>query len=177
MDPKRFLSLRYVWRKWCTYHALIVTLSPNGLKQDFTWPMHLGVASGACKMILSLWYVRHKPCTYFSSILALSPNISKWASSWPPPPWSTISCVQKDFWAYVTFVANRAPILHRHKHFLKMDHNEIPYDPRHLGFPSGVSKTLFETMVSSAQTMNISCVKISTISKWTEMNFHLSLIT
>jgi hypothetical protein len=31
-------------------------------------------------------------------------------------------------------------------------------------------------MVRSAQTVDQSCVKISTISKWTETSFHLSLV-
>jgi hypothetical protein len=36
---KRFLSLRYVWHKLCTYLATTVTLSTNGPKWDSTWPM------------------------------------------------------------------------------------------------------------------------------------------
>jgi hypothetical protein len=35
--PKRFLCLWYVWRKLCTYLAPTLT-SPNGPKQDSTWP-------------------------------------------------------------------------------------------------------------------------------------------
>jgi hypothetical protein len=54
---------------------------------------------------------------------------------------------------------------------------KIPHDPRHLGDPSGGSKTISEPVVCSAQTMQLSYVKISTISKWTESSFHLSLIT
>jgi hypothetical protein len=46
-----------------------------------------------------------------------------------------------------------------------MDRNEIPHDPRHLGVPSGDSKTIFKPMVCLAQTMHLSYVKISTISK------------
>jgi hypothetical protein len=49
-------------------------------------------------------------------------------------------------------------------------------DPRHLEVPSGVSRTISEPTVRSAQTINPSCVKISTISKQTESSFHLSLI-
>jgi hypothetical protein len=37
--PKRFLSVWYVWRKPCTYLAQTLTLSPNGQKQDSSWPM------------------------------------------------------------------------------------------------------------------------------------------
>jgi hypothetical protein len=55
--------------------------------------------------------------------------------------------------------------------------NEIPHGPRHLGVPSGASKIISEPVVRSAQTVHLSCVKISTISKWTESNFHLSLVT
>jgi hypothetical protein len=47
----------------------------------------------------------------------------------------------------------------------------------HLGLPSGASKTISEPMVRLAQTMHLSCVKISTISKRNEMSIHLSLVT
>jgi hypothetical protein len=58
-----------------------------------------------------------------------------------------------------------------------MDGNEVLDDPRHLGFPLGVSKMIFEPMVRLLQTMHLSWVKISTISKQTKMSFHLSLVT
>jgi hypothetical protein len=51
-----------------------------------------------------------------------------------------------------------------------MERKEIPHDPRHLGVPSGASKTIFEPMVRSTQTVHLSCIKISTISKWTELS-------
>jgi hypothetical protein len=38
--------------------------------------------------------------------------------------------------------ANRAPTMQWHLHCLQMDWNKILHDPRHLGVPSGVSKTL-----------------------------------
>ena len=77
---------------------------------------------------------------------------------------------------------------------IQTDRNEIPYDPRHLGVPSGASKTISEPMLCSAQTMHLSCVKTdpmgrlaqivhlsctdtNIIPKWTEMSFHLSLVT
>jgi hypothetical protein len=41
----------------------------------------------------------------------------------------------------------------------------------------GAYKMIFEPMVRLVQTMLLSCVKISTISKQTKMRFHLSLIT
>jgi hypothetical protein len=45
-----------------------------------------------------------------------------------------------------------------------MDKNEIPHDPLHLGVPSGASKMISKVGVRSAQTVQLSCVKISTIS-------------
>jgi hypothetical protein len=39
-----------------------------------------------------------------------------------------------------------------------------PLDPRHLGMPSGETKLIYEPLVHSAQTLHLSCVKISTIS-------------
>jgi hypothetical protein len=49
-------------------------------------------------------------------------------------------------------------------------------ESRHLGVPSGAFKPISEPMVCSMQIMHLSCVKISTIAKRTEMSFHLSLI-
>ena len=43
-----------------------------------------------------------------------------------------------------------------------MDQNEIPHDPRHLGVPSGAYKMISEPMISLAQTVHLSCVRIST---------------
>jgi hypothetical protein len=75
------------------------------------------------------------------------------------------------------FSTNRAPILHRHKHYLQLDQNEIPHDPWHLGVPSGASKMISEPVVRSAQTVHLSCIKICSISKRTESSIHLSLVT
>jgi hypothetical protein len=43
--------------------------------------------------------------------------------------------------------------------------------------PSGASKMIAEPVVHSVQTIQLSCIKISTISKWTESSIHLSLVT
>jgi hypothetical protein len=116
---------------------------------------------------LSLWYVRCKSCTNIASRLALCPNGLNWASTWALSPRSIIGCVKNDFWAYGTFGANRANILHR---------NEIPHDPSHLVVTSRASKMISEPVVCSAQSVHLSCFKISTISKRTESSFHLSLV-
>ena len=59
-------------------------------------------------------------------------------------------------------------------HSLQMDQNELPHEPRHLGVPSGVSKTISEPMVRLAQTMHLSCTDPNTVSKRTEMRFHMT---
>jgi hypothetical protein len=70
-----------------------------------------------------------------------------------------------------------AQITHRYKHYLQTDGNEIPHDPCHQGVLSGVSKTVFELMVRSAQTVHLSYNDTNTISKWTEMRFHMTHVT
>jgi hypothetical protein len=120
------------------------------------------------KQFLSQWYIWRKPCTYLASRLPLSPNGLRRASTWPSSTRSTIGCVQNDFWAYEMSGANHAPIWQRHLHCLQTDRDKIPHDPRHLRVLSGASKMIYEPVVCSVQTVHLSCVKISTISKWTE---------
>ena len=83
-------------------------------------------------------------------------------------PRSSIGRVQNDFRSCGTFRLNLAPILHQDYDYLKMDPNKLPLEPRHLVIPSGASKMISEPMVRSVQTVHLSCVKISTISKRTE---------
>jgi hypothetical protein len=66
------------------------------------------------------------------------------------------------------FDTNRAPILHRRLHYLKTDRNKIPQDLDHLGVPLCAFNTISEPTVRSTQTVHLSCVKISTISKQNE---------
>jgi hypothetical protein len=115
-----------------------------------------------------MWYFRRKPCTYLAPTITLSPNSPKRVSTWVSSPRSTIGCVQNDFWSCGMFGANRAPILHRHKHYLQTDQNEIPLDHYCLGVPSGASKMISEPIVYLVHIVHLSCVKISTISKHTE---------
>jgi hypothetical protein len=126
---------------------------------------------------MSLWCVWRKSCTYLASRLAWSPNIPKGASSWPSSPRSTIGCVQKDFLSLWYICHKPYTYLAPTQTFSPSDHNEIHHDRRHLGFPSGASKMIFEPMVRPAQSVHLSCVKITTISKRTETRFHLSLKT
>jgi hypothetical protein len=126
---------------------------------------------------LRLWYVWCKLWIYLAPILTPSPNGPKRDSTWPTSPWSSIGCIQNDFWAYGTFGANRAPILNQDKHCIQTDRNEVPFEPRHLGVPSGASKMISEAMVHLPQTVHLSCTETNTVSKQTETSFHLSVVT
>ena len=70
--PKLFLSLWYVWRKPGTYLALTLTPSPNGPNKIPHDPRHLGVPSGASKMIsepmVRLVQTVHRSCVKISTI-------------------------------------------------------------------------------------------------------------
>jgi hypothetical protein len=90
---------------------------------------------------------------------------------------SSIECAQNNFWAYCTFGAYREPMLHGDWRYLQIDQNELPLDAHHLVVPSGVSKMIFEPIARSAQTVQQSYVEINTISKRTQMSFHLTHIT
>jgi hypothetical protein len=67
--------------------------------------------------------------------------------------------------------------LHRCWLRLQSEQNKVSHDPRHLEVPSGASKTISEPLLHSLQTMHLFWVKISNISKWTEMSCHLNLVT
>jgi hypothetical protein len=83
--------------------AQIVQLSSHQHYLQINWneipcyPSHLGVPSGAFKMISEPWYIRHKPCTNYASRLALSPNGPKRVSTWALSPRRTLECIQNDF--------------------------------------------------------------------------------
>jgi hypothetical protein len=58
-----------------------------------------------------------------------------------------------------------------------MDLNKILHDPHHLGVPLGASKMISKPTVRLTQTMHLSWIKITIVSKRTETSFHLSLVT
>jgi hypothetical protein len=58
-----------------------------------------------------------------------------------------------------------------------MDQNELPFDPCHLGGPSGAAKKISMPVVHSAQTVHLFGAKINTFSKQTEVSFHLTYVT
>jgi hypothetical protein len=182
MITEPMVALAQTVHLYCT----TLTLSPNGPKWDSKWPMsprsfvgciqnnftasgmfgtnraprHLRVPLGVSKMIFD-------PMVRLVQTMHLSPNWP-WASSHR----SSIRCVQNNMWVYGMVGANHAPILHWHKYYLQIDRNEIPHDPRHLGVPSGASKTNSEPVVRLAQTVHQPCIKISILSKRTEVRIH-----
>jgi hypothetical protein len=58
-----------------------------------------------------------------------------------------------------------------------MDKNKIQHEPRHLGIPSGASNMIFEPMVRSTQTVQLSCTDTNIVSKWTEKRLDMSHVT
>ena len=73
--------------------------------------------------------------------------------------------------------ASRAPILHLDKHYLQMNQNELPLEPRHLGVPSGASKLISKPMARFAQTVLLTCTNNNIVSNWTETRFHITYVT
>jgi hypothetical protein len=124
--------------------------------------------------VLHIW---RKPCTYLAPTLTLSLNRPKRDSTWPTSPSSSIRCIQNNFWASSMFSTNRAAILRQGKHNLQTDWIELPFEPHHLGVPSGVSKTISEPMVRLAQTVHLSCTDTSAVSKWSKMRFYKTHVT
>jgi hypothetical protein len=55
--------------------------------------------------------------------------------------------------------------------------NRAPPDPRHLGVPSGVSKTVYEIMVRLTQIEHLSCTDANNVSKQIKMRFHMTHVT
>jgi hypothetical protein len=129
------------------------------------------------KWFLSLGTLDANRAPIFALPLTLSQNRSNRESTWPTSPRRSTSCVENNFRAYSTFGASSAPVLHHDYHYLQMDWIKFSLEPRHLGIPSGVSKTISELMVRLAQTGHLSCIDTNTISKRTEMRFHMTHVT
>jgi hypothetical protein len=112
--PKQFLSLWYLSRKLCTYLASGLALIQMDRIELLLEPHHLQVPSGASKMIFEPM-VCSAQLVHLSCVkISISPNRPNRASTWAFLRRSTIGCVLNDFWAYDTFAACRAPILHRY---------------------------------------------------------------
>jgi hypothetical protein len=75
------------------------------------------------------------------------------------------------------FGANHAPVLHQDQHYLQMDQNELPLEPRDLGVPLGASKTISEPMIHSVRTVHLSCSDANSVSNRTKTRFHKTHVT
>jgi hypothetical protein len=58
-----------------------------------------------------------------------------------------------------------------------MDQSMLPFDPHHLEVLSGAPKTISKAIALSVQTVALSYVKISSISKRTEASFQFTHVT
>jgi hypothetical protein len=58
-----------------------------------------------------------------------------------------------------------------------MDWNELSLEPRHIGVPLGASKMISDPIVYLAQTVHLSCSDTNTVSKRTEIRFHMIHVT
>ena len=123
-------------------------------------------------MVCSL-QIMHLSCIKISTIS----KIDQTEHPLEPLHRSTNRCFKNGFLDYGALGANHAPILHQNQHCLQIDRSKIPYDTHHLEVPLGASKLISKHMVCSLQIMNLSCYKISTISKQIKPSFHLSLFT
>jgi hypothetical protein len=61
--------------------------------------------------------------------------------------------------------------------YLQTDRTELLVEPRHIGVPSSVSKTISMPMICLVKTVHLSCTNINTVSKWTKMRFHMTHVT
>jgi hypothetical protein len=125
------------------------------------------------------WYIQHKPHTYLASRLTLSTNGLKRASTWAPSPRSTIGCVQNDFDPMVCWAqtVHQSCVKISTMSKVQKEQNEPALKPRHLGAPSGASKSIYEPMVHVTQTRHLSCTNTNTISKRNETRFHMTHIS
>jgi hypothetical protein len=140
-------------------------------------PTHLGLPSGACKMIFEpmvrLAKTAHLSCVKISTIskqTQTSFNLSlvtleyhRMRLKWFRSQWY----IWRKLCTYIAPTVSLSP-------------NGSKRDsawPSHLGVPSSASKTISMPMVRSMRTAHLSCVKISTISKQTQTSFKLSLVT
>jgi hypothetical protein len=62
-------------------------------------------------------------------------------------------------------------------HYLQIDWKKFLIEPRHPGAPSGASSIISEPILRLAQTAHLSFTNTNTVSKQTEMRFHMTHVT
>jgi hypothetical protein len=164
VHTKWFQSMWYVQRKSCIYLALTLTLSPNGIKWDSTRPTSPKSSIGAYKMIsevvVHLAQIMHQSCIKISTISKRNESsfylsLISMEYHWVGPKWFLrlwyIWCKPCTYLALTLTIPPNGP---------KWD-STLSHKSLHQVRP----KWFYEPMVCSAQSVHLSCVKISTISK------------
>jgi hypothetical protein len=174
VPPILFLSLRYNRRKLSTNLASRVAHSRFELTLE---RRQLGVPSSASKMIsmpmLYLVQTVHLSCTntktvYTRTTMRFHMTHVSYEFHWVHPKlFMSLWYVQCKL---CTFLASRLALSTNGP-------NRAPPDPRHLGVPSGASKTIYEPMVRLMQTEHLSSTDANTVSKQIKMSFHMTHVT
>jgi hypothetical protein len=114
-------------------------------------PRHLGVSSGASKMIsepiVCSAQTVHLYCNDTNAVSKRTETIFHMTQS----PRSSLGCIQHDFRANGTLDTNHATFSRQDYHYLQTDSNKLTLEPRHLGVSSGVSKMISEPIVCLVQ--------------------------
>jgi hypothetical protein len=114
------------------------------------------------KRFLSLWYVRHKLCTNLMSRLALSPNRPSFhLSLFTEYHWVRGKWFLSQWYVWHKLCTYLTPTLTLSSKRKKWD-STWPTSPRN---SIGCVQNDFEPMICSTQSVHLSCVKISNISK------------
>jgi hypothetical protein len=163
--------------KPCTYPASRLVQSPNRPNDDPLEPHHLGLPSSAFKTI-------SKPTVHLAQNVHLSYTDTNTVSKRNE---MRIHMTQVTYLFYRVcpkrfsslWYVKRKPCtyLALRKHYLQMDRNEHSLEPRHLGVSPGACIAISKATVRLAQTVRLSCTDTNTISKRTEMRFHLTHVT
>jgi hypothetical protein len=162
---KLFMSLRYVWRKPCTNLASRVALSPNVPNRASIWASW---PKSTFKMI-------SMPMVRSVQTVLLSCTDTNTVYKWTKMRFHT---------THITYEFHRVPS----KLFMSLWYVQckpctyltsrlaLP-DPRHLGVPSGASKTVYEPMAHLTETEHLSCIYANTMSKHIETGLPMTHVT
>jgi hypothetical protein len=178
VHPKQFLSLWYVWRKPCSYHASKLTISPIGPKRYSTWPTSpmssigcfqngfwgYGTFGANCGSILHRDYhylqmdqneILHDPC-----LLGVLSGASKMISA------LTVCSARAVHlsWIKITTISKRTKT---------SSHSSLVMWEYHPVCP----KWFLSLWYVLSQIVHLSWTETDIVSKQTETSFHLSLVT
>jgi hypothetical protein len=172
---KQLLILWYVLRKPCTYLAPTLTLSPNRPKRDSTWPMP---PRSIIRCVRNDFQANDTFGANWATILHQESHYLQMdRNELPLEPHHQVvpSGASKMTFELMVRLAQTylAPTLTLSLNTPKRD-SSWSTSPRS---SIGCVQNDFKPIVRSVQTVQLSCVKINTISKWTKSSFQLSTIT